>query len=58
MHTVRVLDELILIDFSHSGHFWVLPFRRIFLVEESPLLITEGLLHLLMLLVKGGKVAC
>ena len=57
MHTVWILDELILIDFSHAGHFWVLPFRWVFLVEESPLLVTKGLLHLLMLFVKSGKVA-
>ena len=58
MHTVWILDELILIDFSHSGNFWVLPFRRVFLVEESPLLITKGLLHLLVLLAKSGEIAC
>ena len=54
MHTVWVLDELILIDFGHAGNFWVLPFRWVFLVEESLLLVTKGLLHQLMLLAKGG----
>ena len=53
MHTVWILDELILIDFGHAGDFWVLPLRWVFLVEESPLLVTKGLLHLFMLLVKG-----
>ena len=54
VHTVWVLDELILIDFGHAGNFWVLPFRWVFLVEESLLLVTKGLLHQLMLLAKGG----
>ena len=53
MHTVWVLDEFILINFRHAGHFRVLPLRRVLLVEESPLLVTKGLLHLLMLLVEG-----
>ena len=57
MHTVWILDELILIDFSHAGNFRVLPFRWVFLVEESPLLITKGLLHLLMLLIESGEIA-
>ena len=57
MHTVWILDELVLIDFSHACNFRVLPFRWVFLVEESPLLITKGLLHQLMLLVEGGQIA-
>ena len=55
VHTIRVFDQLLLIDLGHASYFWILPFRRVLTSEKSLLFICVGLLHLLMLFLKLAK---
>ena len=55
VHTVWILNQLLLVDLGHASHLWILPFRRVFTRKKCLLLICVSLLHLLMLFLKLAK---
>lgn len=52
LHRTGVAQKFFLVYLRHAGHLWVLPLRRVFLVEQHFGFLSEGRIHLLVFFVK------